>query len=272
MDPRHPLLKRTILIWLLLELISAAQVRNNHEILLVSWLRALSTPIASSVTWVLDTGRDLVRGLQDTQRLVAEVRETSRELAQARATTYLLAEENRALREAQRVSLALPSIIDDRIISRCSYRNLSLGRVEISAGAREGVGVDDAVISANGVVGRVVKVAAHSCHVEALTHPAAAVAVTNLSGEVHGLATGCGPECLHIELVPRSASLLRGAMFVTSGADGIYPPGVPVARVTRIRETGKPFLEIAATPTAQLQELSVVAVLHWPRGGLGAEQ
>jgi rod shape-determining protein MreC len=62
--------------------------------------------------------------------------------------------------------------------------------------------------------------------------------------------------------------LERGSVLLTSGGDGIFPPGIPIARVTRIRETNDPFLEITAAPTAELLVVRVVMLMpEWsPRG------
>jgi rod shape-determining protein MreC len=99
-----------------------------------------------------------------------------------------------------------------------------------------------------------------------VTHPAAAVAVQTPEGQVHGLAVGSGREALAVEYVPRSAELLRGDTLVTSSADGIYPPGIPVATVTGIRESDAAFLEVRAVPAARLDTLRVVLLLpEWAR-------
>jgi rod shape-determining protein MreC len=72
--------------------------------------------------------------------------------------------------------------------------------------------------------------------------------------------------------VPRAADLLRGDGLITSGADGIYPAGIPVARITRIRETDAPFLEIRARPTVDLATLRVVLLLPGWIGTTSSEE
>jgi rod shape-determining protein MreC len=75
-----------------------------------------------------------------------------------------------------------------------------------------------------------------------------------------------------VAYIPRQAALERGALLVTSGGDGIYPPGIPAARVTRIRESDEPFLEVTASPTANLHAIRMVLILpEWApatNGGL----
>lgn len=96
---------------------------------------------------------------------------------------------------------------------------------------------------------------------ELITHPAAAVAVHTRDGTVPGLATGSGSLELEVAYVARTARLLRGDLLYTSGADGIYPPGIPVAEVVRIRESDATFLEVVARPLAELPTTRVVLLL-----------
>jgi cell shape-determining protein MreC len=71
-----------------------------------------------------------------------------------------------------------------------------------------------------------------------------------------------------VAYVPRQARLERETVLVSSGGDGIFPPGVPTVKVVRIRETSEPFLEIGAVPTADLQSVRVVLLLpEWSRQG-----
>jgi len=131
---------------------------------------------------------------------------------------------------------------------------------------------DTPVVSAKGLVGRVLRSEGHRHWLQLLTHAAAAVAVQTEDSLVHGLALGTGSNALTIAYVPRQATLERGTLLVTSGGDGIYPPGIPAARVTRIRESDEPFLEVTAISTADLHAIRMVLILpEWapaPSGGL----
>jgi rod shape-determining protein MreC len=90
---------------------------------------------------------------------------------------------------------------------------------------------------------------------------AAAVAVRTTDGGLNGLALGTGAEALTVAYVPRQGHLERGAVLVTSGGDGIFPPGIPAVEVIRVRETEDPFLEVRAVPTVNLNTVRVVLIL-----------
>lgn len=54
---------------------------------------------------------------------------------------------------------------------------------------------------------------------------------------------------------------MTGDEILTSGADGIYPPGLPVGRVTNVRESANAFLEVHAEPAGALATARVVLLL-----------
>jgi len=72
---------------------------------------------------------------------------------------------------------------------------------------------------------------------------------------------GTGGYAVTVAYVPRQAVLERGTMLVTSGGDGIYPPGIPTVRVTRVRESDDPFLEVTAVSTVDLRATRMVLIL-----------
>ncbi len=265
-EHRTPLL-RTVLLWVLLELLAATQVRSPDGLPLAwVWVRAAVAP----ARWTAEqTGRlisDLLSGVRTTRQLLADNQRLRRDLGQARMRIVLLEEDRAALRDAAELVDRVAEFEASSIPARCVYRNSRLGRAEVRIEGAAVIPADTPVVGAGGLVGRVIRTSRQRCWVELITHPAAAVAVQTRDGTVHGLATGTGGGEVTVEYVPRTAPLLRGSVLVTSGADGIYPPGIPVVEVTRIRETEAAFLQVAATPTAAIATARVVLLLPDFRG------
>jgi rod shape-determining protein MreC len=255
-------LRRTVLVWIALELAAAAQLpAANGGSLLWSWLRVTSRPVTTTAARVGQTAVDLWRGVVSTRSLAIRTRTLREELDSCRTRLELVEEDLVTLRQAARLPVLEGEMADGAVAARCTFRNLGLGRMEVLAGGRSGVRTGTAVVGPGGLVGRVVRVEMDRCWVELITHPAAAVAVRSPDGQVQGLATGNGTTRLDVEFVPRRATLLRGSLLETSGADAVYPPGLEVARVSALRESDGPFLEVAAEPTARLADLRVVMLL-----------
>jgi rod shape-determining protein MreC len=258
---------RVLLLWLLLELIAAAQVvREDGVTVLAHWTRTALLPATWTAQWISRTASDLYQGSRDFERVIADLKAAREEAERLRARNVLLLEDLRVLREATDAQPQIDELAVDVQLARCTYRNLALGLMQIRATGSGAVYQNTAAISGSGLVGRVIFSEQLHTWVQVITHPASAVAVRTEDVTVEALATGSGPGELEIEYVPRTANLLRGTTLVTSGADGIYPPGIPVATVTRIRETDAPFLEVRARPLADLATVRVVLLLpEWSR-------
>ena len=120
------------------------------------------------------------------------------------------------------------------------WQTLTLNR-----GGAEGVQVDQAVVTTNGLVGRVAAVARHRSTVLLVTDPSSKVACRLPRTGSFGIARGggltfsgrpnlemlCAVEPLDMNYVPADAELEPGDLVVTSGLGGIYPEGLTVGRV-----------------------------------------
>ncbi len=253
---------RTVLLWLLLELVAAAQVRTpSEDPVLVSWARVAVSP----VVWVGEStgrlARDLASAVSDAADLAVTTRRLELELETARAINRLLEEDVAARAELAGLGGRLPELADTAVPARTVYRNLDRGRLVVRLADRRGVLPDTPALAAGGVVGRVVRCTGERCWIELITHPVAAVAVRTLDGRLDGLAVGGDAGGLEIQFVPRQAPLLRGEALVTSGADGVYPPGLPVGRVTAVRERADAFLDVRAETAADIATVRAVVLL-----------
>ena len=274
MTDARTMLRSTILIWLLLELVAAAQVyTSDGATVLVSWLRAAVRPATWSAERLGDLAIDLSLGVRNLRHVIADNRDLRFELSQARARELLLRQDLAAAREIDGLVAAAAELETAAALARCSYRNLSTGLMEARTSEPIRIRRDTPAVTSAGLVGRVVRSDNRRHWLELLTHPAAAVAVQTEDARVHGLAVGTGGELLEIRYVPRQSALVRGTLLVTSGADGIYPAGIAVARVTRVRETENAFLEVRGVPSAELREARLVLLLPaWSPGEPGGQQ
>lgn len=258
------IVRRTLLLWIMLELFAALQVRTaGGGTLLVSWLRAVVLPVEWTAERLGNLAVDLSLGTRNLQRVIVDNRKMRLELDEVRARELLLREDHIALREVNGLALAGPGfeLEAGSVVARCTYRDLAAGTMEVRTAVPATIPRDTPVVTAQGLVGRVVRSESRRHWLQLLNHAAAAVAVQTEDGQVQGLAMGTGTAELRVAYVPRQAQLVRGALLVTSGADGIYPPGIPTATVFRVRESDAAFLEIGAAPSADLGVARVVLLL-----------
>jgi len=256
-------LVRLMLVWILLELMAATQARTpDGSPVIWHWVRSSVAPLVDSSSRIGSTIGDLVDDIGATSRMLVERRRMRLEMEELSARNLVLSEDVAALREGASLLRSTTAFETAGVVGRCVFRDPARGRMEVTVGGDVFIGHDTPVLSGTGLVGRVVQVRSDRCWIELLTHPASAVAVQTVDGSLHALATGTGRiDQLEILYVPRTAEILQGTVLQTSGADGIHPPGIPVASVTSVRETDAAFLEVKAAPYAELTTLRMVLLL-----------
>lgn len=109
----------------------------------------------------------------------------------------------------------------------------------ISAGKADGVTPDMPVVSAMGLVGRVLDAGQHSSRVMLLTDSESTIPVRRATDDVVAFADGRADGTLEIRLINLGLNPLRkGDVFVTSGAGGLFRPNVAVAIVESLNKDG----------------------------------
>ena len=135
-------------------------------------------------------------------------------------------------------------------------------KLVIDRGATNGVVLASPVINEAGVLGQVTRVFPLSSEVTLLTDKDAAIPVLNTRSQVRSAAFG-GSGGMELRFMAGNADVQIGDLLVTSGVDGIYPPGVPVAKVASMeRKVDSGFARIVLTPVAKPDGVRHVLVLE----------
>jgi rod shape-determining protein MreC len=127
-----------------------------------------------------------------------------------------------------------------------------------------GTQIGSAVVDGFGVIGQVTRTYPYQSEVTLLTDDAHAIAVLNTRTGRRSLAQGVprrGHDKLELRYVSAEADTQIGDLLTTSGLDGIYPPGLPVAKVIEVIRPGSGFARISAQPVAQLDSVRLVLVV-----------
>jgi rod shape-determining protein MreC len=120
----------------------------------------------------------------------------------------------------------------------------------ISAGRSDGVRPGMPVSSPMGLVGRVLEVGTSSSRVLLLTDSESMVPVRRATDNVVAFAEGRSDGSLRLRLINLGVNpIKRGDVFVTSGAGGLYRPGIAVAIVTEITKDGA-IAQLLSNPAA----------------------
>lgn len=125
-------------------------------------------------------------------------------------------------------------------------------RIIVDKGSSSHVLPGQAVIDDTGLVGQVTRVQVLSSEITLITDKGQAVPVEVVRNGLHAIAFGHGQDnTLELAFMATNMDIQNGDKLVTSGIDGTYPRGMPVAVVTQIeRNAGYPFAKIICTPSA----------------------
>ncbi|WP_137895252.1 rod shape-determining protein MreC [Ramlibacter sp. 2FC] len=138
-------------------------------------------------------------------------------------------------------------------------------KVILDKGLSQGVAAGSPVIDAAGVLGQVTRVYPLVSEVTLLTDREQAIPVLNTRTGARGVAYGdplTQGGALELRFMPANADVQEGDLLSTSGVDGIYPAGLPVARVARVeRRADSAFARIHCTPQALVAGARHVMVL-----------
>ena len=135
-------------------------------------------------------------------------------------------------------------------------------RVIIDKGMQAGIAAGQAVIDDIGVIGQVTRVFPLTAEVTLLTDKDQAIPVEVQRGGLRAVLAGAGGGMMELRFLAANADVKPGDIVVTSGLDGIYLPGLPVAKVSHIdRDNSFAFARIYCTPLAGVERYGQVLVL-----------
>ena len=135
----------------------------------------------------------------------------------------------------------------------------------INRGSSGGVVAGAPVVNEAGVLGQVTEVYPLSAVVTLLTDRDAAIPVLNTRSRQRGAAFGGaeGGSAMELRFMAGNADVLVGDTLTTSGVDGVYPPGLPVATVLRVdRRSDAGFARILLTPASGMDGVRHLLVLE----------
>lgn len=249
-------------LWLLLA--AALLVVSKADLRLASWLADTVPDLYAPVMAVLHQPVRLARGVgQEVGDLLAvrsenlRLREEVRRLRAWRDEVVQLRVENRALRRM--LAMPPPEGTERQTVARVigdsggPFRHARL----LDAGTDRGVVEGMAVMEEFGMVGRVVQAGRHSARVLLLTDLNSRIPVIVAPSGDHAILEGDNSRYPRLAFLPVNPSIAPGDRVLTSGRDGLLPPGLPVGEVERIDEHG-----VRVRPFADWDRLDHVTVLQ----------
>jgi rod shape-determining protein MreC len=239
---------------------SAAQVRSPFGgSALTLAVATVSSPALAAGNAVGRAWQDFWSGRRSIGAVLAELGRLRGETAELRRTNQLLTSEVTALRQGSTLLAAYPSLAEHAVLARVIARDLpQTHTLRLDRGSADGVKVDGPVLAEGGLVGRVDRVLDHTCRVQLLTHPAAAAAVSIAGVQQEALLTGGDQP--RITGLPPYTKVPLDTPVLSTGSEGIYPPGLLFGTTLEARNEGI-FTVVPVRLAANVSQVNVVLVL-----------
>ena len=231
-------------------------------------LEAAAYPVQVVVNSPSAAWRALTENYQSRQLLRAEnerLRAHERELELQLMRESALEQENAELRGLQ-AALPPPLIKHALLAEIISVETNPLRqRVVINKGARDGVKLNQAVVDGNGILGQVGRLGPWSAEIILVTDPEHAIPVQTTRNSLRSIAVGSGNSGeLLLPYLAINSDVKSGDLLVSSGLGGVFPAGLPVARISGVRrETNQLLAQVRAQPLASIDRDREVMLLEF---------
>lgn len=265
---RAPIWLAVLLLTNLVVMAVDARDSVTRQRLLRVWIQALVSPAQSISSGASGAGTSFVRQIVNFHSTANENETLKGELSKAQVE----------LRNAQQASVEnerLKGLLGlkeqtgyDSVAARVIARDSSIwfNTITINRGSSSGIALNMPVVTAGGIVGRVIALSPWTAQVMMVTDEKAAAGaiVGQLGGSgALGVVRGLGEKGLvEMRYVSGLEKVEAGDYILTTGQDGIYPPGLTIGEVVQVRPgTATQSHEILIKPGAKLDQLEEVAVL-----------
>lgn len=247
-----------------------ARDSDGQQKILRIWAQTFASPLQSASSKASGATSGLFAQIWNFRSTAAENEQLKERLAKAEMDLHA-ARQAEAENERLKALLGLHEKIDIKSIpARVIARDPSVwfNTITINRGSTSGVAVNMPVVTGGGIVGRVITVSPFASQVMLITdEKAGAGAVVGQLGQSGALGSVRGRADLGVSVIEmRYVSGLEkveiGDYVMTTGQDGIYPPGLNVGKVVDVKHgSATQAHTILIQPGAQLDHLEDVAVL-----------
>jgi rod shape-determining protein MreC len=229
------------------------------------WLVDLLAPAEKLVDSGLNTLSDAWEGYF---ALIGVQRENERLRSELGALRLQNEKQSEEILEAGRLRalLSLREIVSGRTVAaRVIGRDTAQAQtVTIDKGRSHGVQPDSAVITPEGVVGRVLSAGNFFSIVQLIVDSQSGVGVLVRSNRLQGIVRGMGTNELDLDYIDDDNEIMVGDELITSGLDRIYPKGLFVGAITSIGPRVGLMKTVRIRPAADLDALEEVLCIVDP--------
>jgi rod shape-determining protein MreC len=216
------------------------------------------TPVLAAFQRPVQAAADYVRavsGLAELQEENARLRSENLRLREWYRTALVLQNENQSLQNILKLDPGpVHSFVTARIVADSG--NTYFKSLLVLSGGDQNVSKGEAVLSGDGLVGRIIEAGDHAARVLLLTDINSRIPVIVQSGGERAILGGSNDDLPVLDHLPLGTALEAGTKVITSGDGGLFPYGLPVGEVVKNADGS-----FAVRPYAALDRLTFVRIL-----------
>jgi len=247
-----------ILLLMALALLIYSQISGKSVGAFRTYVMDIATPVISTVSEPFTVASDKLNQITNIHTLRAENIQLTDEnvrLRQWYETALRLNAENQSLRDLLNLKKEEElSYLTTRIIADPSGSFVKTFIVPV--GKADGVGTGHAVLSKDGMIGRVTEVGQSSARILLVTDLNSRIPILIQGTRQKAVLAGQNSDVMTLEHLSRDSVVAVGAHVVTSGHGGVFPPDLPIGIVSSI-ENGQIFVK----PSIDTNTLSFVQII-----------
>jgi len=265
--PRRPTLLFIVvlgLLFILMSLSTRTRYIGETRTMFERSVMILFAPVPKTVNWAGQSVSDAYHGYLDMRRSVGENLQLHRQIDQLTTENLRLRQSEGDLRRLRSLmgyseQFTMPTTMAEPVMLDTSSRFKSM---ILDRGSNSGIEVNDAVVNANGLIGRVVLTTKDMAKVQLVTDGNSSVGVLIDRTRRQGVLRGDGATGAQLFDIPSLSDVRPGDVVMTAGIDGIYPKGIPVGVITKAEKGQDLFKTINVRPSIDTGSIEEVIVLH----------
>jgi rod shape-determining protein MreC len=244
----------------------AIQVKTGAERetrLIRIWVAGVVTPFERGLVWVQTSSGNLWHNYFYLRGVRAENRQLKQQIEQMRVEQVRLTEDAAQARRLQTLLAFKEQFVSKTVAAQVIGTSGSdLSRIiYVDKGENAGIKPDMAVITADGIVGKVLLAGPNEARVLLISDQTSGVGAILEKSRLQGVLRGTSNGEIVLERVMADEQVQPGETVLTSGGDQIFPKGMRVGTVTNVSNGKDLFLNIQIKPAANLGRLEEVLVL-----------
>jgi rod shape-determining protein MreC len=236
--------------------------QNSHPLIRI-WAVDAITPLERSVVWVQNGLGNIWHNYFYLRGVRAENRQLKEQIEQMRLEQVRLSQDAEQAHRLQALLAFKEQFIAKTVAAQVigSSGSDASRILYIDKGENDGVARDMAVVTADGIVGKVWEVFPSVSKVLLISDPTSGVGAILEKSRLQGVVKGTASGEVALEHVMSDEQVTPGEKVLSSGGDRIFPKGLPIGTVTKVSPGRELFLNIKVKPATDLSRLEEVLVV-----------